>query len=78
MLLIKVVLLIWYSEKNIVFGKIDLIFGPENLLWTLKMPNFWWLCLKPSYKISKNPLNMLIGGEKSIEFHLSHYEIPRP
>ena len=30
-------------------------------LFSKNVPNFWWLCLKPPYKISKNPLSMLIG-----------------
>ena len=42
------------------------------------MPNFWLLCLKFSYRISKNPSRGLIGMQKTIEIHLPHYEIPQP
>ena len=33
--------------------------------------------IKRFYKISKNPLRMFIWMQKSIEFHLPHYEIPQ-
>ena len=36
---------------------------------------FWWLTIKPCYKISKNPLRMFIGVRKCIEFHLIPWEI---
>ena len=39
-------------------------------------PIFRRLSIKQSYKISKNPLRMFIWMQKSIEFHLPHYEIP--
>ena len=56
MMLIKIVVLIWYSNKKIIFMKFKLCFGPKNWLWILKMPNFWRPCTKLSCKISKNPL----------------------
>ena len=34
--------------------------------------------IKPSYKVSKNPLIMFIGMQISIELHLTHYVIPQP
>ena len=39
------------------------------------MPYFWWLRLKLSYNISKNPLRRFIEVQKHIEFHLPHYVI---
>ena len=58
-LLIKVVLLIQYSDKKIIFRKIKLIFDLLNWHWKLKMSNFWQSSIKSSYKISKNPLGGL-------------------
>ena len=76
MLLTKVVLLIWYSEKKIVFGKIKLIFGLENWLWFLKMPNLWRLSpnhLKRYQKIlwicSLGCKNLLNFTWNTIKFH---------
>ena len=40
-------------------------------------PNLFWLSIKQSYNVSKNPLRTLIWIQKSIEFHLPHYEIPQ-
>ena len=76
-LLMKVVLLIKYSDKKIIFRKIQLSFGLQNWLWKLKMSNFWQSSIKMPYKISKNPFRRLIQMQKSIEFQLHHWEIPQ-
>ena len=78
MLLIKLVLLIRYSDKKIIFRKIELIFGLQNWLWKLKLSNFWQSSIKRSYKISKVPLRGLIEIQKTIEFHLYHWKILQP
>ena len=59
-LLMKVVLLIKYSDEKIIFRKIQLSFGLQNWLWKLKMSNFWQFSIKMPYKISKNPFRRLI------------------
>ena len=41
------------------------------------VPNIWWLCLKLSFKVSKNPSKGLIRMQKTIEIHLPHYKIPQ-
>ena len=69
MLLIKLVFLIRYSDKKIIFRKIVLIFGLQNWLWKLKISNFLQSSIKWFYKILKN---------SRIEFHLHHWEIPQP
>ena len=74
MLLMKVVLLIWYSS-DFWFQEDWVIFGLKNWLWNLKMPYFCLLRLKLSYKIWTNPFSMFIRVQKCIEFHLPHYEI---
>ena len=76
-LLMKVVLLIKYSDKKIIFRKIQLSFGLQNWLWKLKMSNFWQSSIKMPYKITKNPFRWLIQMQKSIEFQLHHWEIPQ-
>ena len=57
----KVVLLILYSNKNIIFRKIKLIFNIEKL----KMANVWQVVIISVYKISKFPLTRLIFMQKS-------------
>ena len=42
------------------------------------VPKYWRRWLKKSCKLSKNPLNMLINVQKSIEFHLIYQEVPQP
>ena len=59
----KVVLLIWYSNKNFGFKKIE--------------SYFCQLCLKLYYKIQTNPFRICIRVQKCIEFHLLPYEIPQ-
>ena len=49
----------------------------ENWHQNLKNAVFWQPSIKRFYKISKNPLRMFIWMQKSIEFHLPHYEIPQ-
>ena len=44
MLLIKVVILVWYSCKKIIFRKIKLIFDLENWLWKLKFGKLYGFC----------------------------------
>ena len=76
MILIKHVLLIYYSNTKIVFRKIKLIFEQVNLLWKLKKSNFW----QPQIvlqDIKKNPLKGLIGMQNTIEIYLPHYDIPQ-
>ena len=73
----KIFLLIKYSDKKIIFRKIQLNFGLQNWLWKLKMSNFWQFSIKMPYKISKNPFRRLIQMQKSIEFQLHHWEIPQ-
>ena len=68
MLLIKVFLLIWYSNKKTVFKKIKLIFGLENWIWKLEMTNSYRLAILSLHKISKSPLSMLISKQKSYYF----------
>ena len=51
-------------------------FISKHGLFSKSVPNFWRLLIKQSYMISKNPLRMSIWMQKSIEFHLPHYEIP--
>ena len=77
MLLMKVVLLIKYSEKKIIFRKIQLNFGLNNWLWKVKMSNFCQSSIKMPYKISKNPFRRLIQLQISIDFQLHHWEIPQ-
>ena len=76
-LLMKIGLLIKYSDKKIIFRKIQLNFGLQNWLWKLKMSTFWQSSIKRPYKISKNPSRVLIQMEKSIEFQLHQWEIPQ-
>ena len=73
----KVVLLIGYSEKKIIFRKIRLNSYLQNRLWKLKMSNVWQSLIKRPHKKSKNPLRRLIQMQKSIEFYLHHWEIPQ-
>ena len=40
-------------------------------------PNFWWVSIKQSYNISKNPLRIILLKWKSVEFQLPHYGIPQ-
>ena len=74
--LIKFLLLIWSSDKIIIFRKIKLILGLQNWPWKLKMSNFSQSSIKRSYKISKNPFKRLIYKQKSIKIHLHHWKIP--
>ena len=46
-------------------------------LFSKTVPYFWWLCLRLSYNVSKNPLRGFIGVQKRIEFYLPHYKIPQ-
>ena len=61
MLLEKIVLLIWYSYKYIIFEKIKLIFDLENWLKTENAQ----LIIISVYEISKFPLSLLIYMQKS-------------
>ena len=72
---LKVVLLIGYSVKEIIFMKIQLNSGLQSWLWKLKMSNFWQSLIKRPDKISKNSFRRLIQMQKSIEFQLHHWEI---
>ena len=74
MSLLKVVHLIQYSNKKINFRKIKLILDLENWHPKLKNAIFWQPSIKRFYKKSKTPLRMFIWMQKSIEFHLPHYE----
>ena len=73
----KVVLLLWYSNKNFCFRKIRSHLVKKNWLWNLKMPYFWWLVIKLSYKIQTNPFRMFICDQKTIKFRLTPYKIPQ-
>ena len=46
----KVVLLIKYSDKKIIFRKIKFNFGLQNWVWKRKMSNFWQSSIKKLYK----------------------------
>ena len=74
---LKVVLLVWYSDTKIILKMMKLIFSLKTWLWKLDMVNFWLRSIKLSYKIWKKSLRKLIWMQKSIEFHLPHYEIPQ-
>ena len=50
----------------------------EKTLFSKNEPYFWWLVIKLSYKIQTNPFRMFICDHKTIEFHLTHHEMPRP
>ena len=74
----KIALLTQISNKKTNFRKVKLVLDLENWHWELKIASFWKLSsIKQSYKISKNPLEMFIWMQKSTEFHLPHYEIPK-
>ena len=40
-IMIVVVIVIWYSDMEIKFRKMEKKFGLDNCLWTLKSPNCW-------------------------------------
>ena len=50
----------------------------ENTLSSKNEPHFWRLLIKLSYKIQTNPFRMFICDHKTIEFHPTHHEMPRP
>ena len=50
----------------------------EKTLFSKNEPYFWQLVIKLSYKIKINPFRMFIYDHKTIEFHLTHHEMPRP
>ena len=50
----------------------------EKTLFSKNEPYFWRLVIKLSYKIQTNPFRMFICDHKTIEFHLTHHEMPRP
>ena len=50
----------------------------EKTLFSKNEPYFWQLVIKLSYKIQTNPFRMFICDHKTIEFHLTHYEMPQP
>ena len=74
MFLMKIVLLDWYSDMEIIFRKFEWNLALKMIL---KIFNFWQLWLKKSYKLSKNPLNVVICLLKSIEFYWTLYKIPQ-
>ena len=75
MLLMKVVLLIWNSDKKFFSTKVQQIFCLKSWLWTLKVSKFWQLLLLLGIKIflSAIYLEILI----STVFHLTLWEIPQ-
>ena len=50
----------------------------EKTLFSKNEPYFWQLVIKLSYKIQTNPFRMFICDHKTIEFHATHHEMPRP
>lgn len=74
----------WFSFLNIWIVEQLLSMTFYHYLWfwstlfSKNVPNFWRLCLKPFYKISRDPLSMFIGMWKAIEFYMPYYEIPHP
>ena len=50
----------------------------EKTLFSKNEPYFWQLVIKLSYKIQTNPFRMFICDHKTIEFHPTHHEMPRP
>ena len=73
----KFVLVYWYSDTKIIFGKMREIFGFKKWLWKVKITNFWWFWPKLSYKISKNPLSGFIGMQNIYYgFHLTSLKFP--
>ena len=73
----------FFSYYNIELGEQRLLmtllisFISKHGLFSKNVPNFWWLSIKQSYKISKNTFRRLIQMQKSIEFWLHHWEIPQ-
>ena len=61
----------WFQEDKFTFNL-------RNWIWNLKMPYFWWLIIKLSYKVQTNPFRMVIRVPKFIEFQPPLYEIPQP
>ena len=47
---------------------------PLKMILNFENFQFWHVWLKKFYKVSKNPLRVLILMQKSIEFYLPHYE----
>ena len=71
----------YFSQKQFLYNNIrrtyfiKIIFNSVHIqtnLFSKTVPNFWWLCLKLSYKILKNTLKGLIRMQKTFEIHLPH------
>ena len=74
MQLLKVVLLDWHSQPKIIFRLIKLKFGLK-IPYKTENSKFLTALNQVFYKVSKNSLRKHIWMQKSIEFHLPHFEI---
>ena len=54
--------------EKIIFRKIKLILRLKDLLWKLKMSNFWQVCLNLSHKIQKILWRGSLGCKKLLKF----------